>query len=392
MRRSFSIPVVVFLLVRVSILLALPYDGLRGYGDFNHFYNLAALPGLPYLHYWAEFPPLFPFLSELLLAVSGGQEHIYSYLLILLLFAADLGSLLLFSRLAARLEAQTPAPAWRALIYAAILGGLAYTWWYFDSLAVFFTLLALELSFSRRPPALAGAALGLGILTKLFPALLLPALWRWLPARRAAWVSGVGLGLAIAVYGGLLAASPQYTLASLQSQAAKGSWETPWALLDGNFATGNFGPEVERLDPAKALAPMGNPARIPAWAGLPVFGALGLLLWLRFRPTAPREALAFAGLTWVIFLLWSPGWSPQWVLYLVPLILLALPERLALLLAGALLLVNLLEWPVMLSRGYFQSLPLTILLRTLLLALLGVQFWVESRAQLPGQQKRIEGG
>ena len=375
-----ALPLLVYLFVRVPLMLALPYDGLRGYGDFIHFFDLASLPGLPYLQYWAEFPPVFPFLSELLLALSGGQEHVYSYLLILLLFAADLGSLLLFARLEARLNDRPSA--WRAVIYAAILAGLAYSWWYFDSLAVFFTLLALELSFSRRSPVLAGGALALGILTKLFPVLLLPALWRWLPARRAAWISAAAAALVIAVYGGLWAASPQYTQASLQSQSAKGSWETVWALLDGNLQTGNFGPEIERLDPAAAALPMGNPPIVPPWASLVVFGALGLLLWLRSRLRNPpdlRAVLAFAGLTWVIFLLWSPGWSPQWILYLLPLILLVLPDRLALLLTGAFVLVNLLEWPLMLSRGFFQALPLTIILRALLLALLGLQFWQETR-------------
>ena len=248
-----TLPVAVFLFVRLSILLALPIDGLRGYGDFYHFFNLASLPGLPFLQYWAEFPPVFPFLSEIILALSGGQEHVYTYLLALLLLAADLGSLLLFIRLAARLDDQSSS--WRPLIYAAALGGLAYAWWYFDSLAVFFTLLALELAFSRRSAVLSGLALGLGILTKLFPILLLPALWRWLPPRRAAWISAAAAGLVIAVYGGLWAASPAFTLASLQSQSAKGSWETVWALLDGNLQTGNFGAEIERLDPATAALP-----------------------------------------------------------------------------------------------------------------------------------------
>jgi hypothetical protein len=74
-------------------------------------------------------------------------------------------------------------------------------------------------------------------------------------------------------------------------------------------------------------------------------------------------------------LLWSPGWSPQWVLYLLPIILLVLPEREALLLSLALVLINLLEWPLLLSRGYNWGLWLTIPGRALLLALLAVECW-----------------
>ncbi|HMN62178.1 MAG TPA: hypothetical protein PJ988_17540 [Anaerolinea sp.] len=375
------LPAILFLFVRVSILLALPFDGLRGYGDHLHFFNLAALPGLPYLHFWVEFPPLFPFLLKAVYALSGGVEHAFTYLLVFLLTAADLGSVILFTRLAARLD-DSPA-VWRGVLLAGLLAALPYTWWYFDSLVLFLVLLAFEWAFSRKPAALAGVALGLGILTKLFPALILPALWRWLPPRRAAALSAAALLLTVAVYGGLWAASPQFTRASLQSQSAKGSWETVWALVDGNLHTGNFGPEIERLDPAAASRPVGNPPRVSPWISLAVFSLLGAWLFWRFHPTSLVQVLSFAGLTWVIFLLWSPGWSPQWVLYLFALILLTLPERLALLLSGLLVLVNLLEWPLLLSRGLFYSLPATVLLRTLLLLLLAWIWWQGSRTASP---------
>jgi hypothetical protein len=379
-RKPPPLPVWIFILIRAVLLLALPFEGLRGYGDHVHFFNLAALPGLPYLHYWAEFPPVFPFLSELLYTLSGGVEHVYSYLLIFLLTLADLGSLLLFLRLSRRIDASDDP--WRGLLYAALLGGLAYTWWYFDSLAVFLTLLAAQLALSNRKGVWGGLALGLGILTKLFPALLLPALWKFLPRKRAITITIVSLALTLLVYGGLWLASPEFTSASLRSQSAKGSWETAWALLDGNWMTGNFGPESERLDPATALLPRGNPPVINSWLRLAVFAAAGLVLFLRSRLDDPRRALAFAGLTWAVFLLWSPGWSVQWLLYLIPLILLTLPQRLAVLLGAALVFANLLEWPVLLSRGMFSMLPLTILLRTLLLVLLAVVWWQESQPEM----------
>lgn len=376
---SWSIPlaILVFIFARVPILLAATFDGLRGYGDFIHFYTLAALPGLPFIHYWSEYPPVFPFLSSALYALAGGKEHVYVYLLVMILFAADLGSLNLVVKMEELIFPQSSG--WRSLLYAAVLGGLAYAWWYFDSLAVFFALLALYLALSRRSAPLAGIALGLGILTKLFPALILPALWRKLPLPRAAAITLTALGLSAAVYLGLWAASPTYTSASLRSQAAKGSWETVWALLDGNLHTGNFGPEEERLDPATASMPRGNPARVSPWVSLLAFAALGLLIFWKAPPNNadPLATLHFTGLTWVIFYLWSPGWSPQWALYLLPLILLTLPERLAPLLAALIVIVNLLEWPLLLSRGMFSALPLPILLRTALLLLLGLTWWQE---------------
>ncbi|TLN26689.1 hypothetical protein FDZ74_01690, partial [bacterium] len=63
-----------FLLARIVLFLALPLEGLHGYGDFVTFFSVAQIPGWPFLNYWVEFPPLFPFLSELLYRLSGGQQ------------------------------------------------------------------------------------------------------------------------------------------------------------------------------------------------------------------------------------------------------------------------------------------------------------------------------
>ncbi len=165
------------------------------------------------------------------------------------------------------------------------------------------------------------------------------------------------------------------TLASLQSQLRKGSWETPWALLDHNLSSGNFGVEIERLDPVNAFKAMGNPARISSWITLIPFGLLGIWIYLHARSRNKRAMVAFLGITWVIFALWSPGWSPQWVLFFLPIILLALPEGKAYLFATALILVSLLEWPFLLSRGYFGGLWITIPLRVVWLIVLGLQLW-----------------
>ncbi len=66
--------------------------------------------------------------------------------------------------------------------------------------------------------------------------------------------------------------------------------------------------------------------------------------------------IAFIGITWVLFLFWSPGWSPQWVLYLIPIILLGLDTKSAFLLCFMLVLITLLEWPTLLAHELFSSL------------------------------------
>ncbi len=75
-----------------------------------------------------------------------------------------------------------------------------------------------------------------------------------------------------------------------------------------------------------------------------------------------------------------PGYSPQWVLYLLPLTLLLLPPRRGILMSIVLLAVNVLEWPVLLARGWFQGLYLLVPVRTLLLLLLTILFYQAMRA------------
>ncbi len=378
-----------FLAARMVLLIGLPLEGLRGYGDLLHFFRLAEL-GVPFFDLWVEFPPLFPFLSRSIYQVAGGQQHVYDYLLVAILTLAQAGSLVLVLRLAGRIHPAEGAMR-RSVVYLLVLMALPYGWWYFDPLAVFAMLLGVWLALEGRPVK-AGLAIGIGALTKLFPLLVLPALWRVWPGRKAGVLTAAALGITGLVYGALFLASPEMTAASVLSQGSKGSWETVWALVDGNLGTGNFGPEEERFEPATAVQARGRPARIPPWITFAIFGGLGLAALFRFSDREAAGVLAFIGLTWALFLLWSPGWSPQWVLYLLPLVLLVLPEREAWLLVPVLILVNLLEWPLLLSRGFFGLLWVTVSLRTFLLLLLAGLFWRVLQAPAAVWDAQIAGG
>lgn len=370
-----------FLASRSLMIIALPLEGLYGYGDFRSFFGLAGM-GLPFFDYWVEFPPLFPFLSTFLYHLAAGREHVYSYLLVFSLSLAQAGSLALFLRLATQIYG-VQAGSRRVWVYFAIITGLAYGWWYFDPLPVFLMLLGLVWLLEGRDLQ-AGLSLGLGALTKYFPVLVLAVAWRYRPMRKAWLATTITLGAVLAVWLSLYLLSPDMTTASFRSQASKGSWETVWALIDGNLHTGNFGPLLERFDPLTADLARGNPARLSPWLTLPIFAALGAWFYRRAKPAQSsdivgktaiyQKAVSFLGFVWCLFLLWTPGYSPQWVLYLVPLILLALPAREAYLITAALILVNLLEWPLLLSRGYFSSLWITIAIRTFLLVLLAISF------------------
>jgi hypothetical protein len=383
-RNSLWFVLSLFIGFRLMMLMAWPAETLTRHGDYQYYYNLAALSDvghLPFLDYWAEYPPIFPFLSVALYQLGGGVFKNYALLLSLAMLAFETGSLVLLYRMASEIRDRIQA-TWVCGVYVALFIPVFIWLGTFEAMTAFFVLLTL-FALRRDQSWLSGIAIGLGAATKVLPLLLLATVWRtrgW----RAALVSGLlALLVCLAVLGPLLILSPNYTLASLQSQGAKSSWQTVWALLDGNTAnTGIFGPVTDHFDPVKARTQLYNPSRLPAWLTLIPFALLGLFIFTRPVLRDAHDPFIFAALTFTIFFLWAKGWSPQWQIFLVPLLLLSLPLHSAALFVLALGFVNLLEWPVLLSRGLTELLPLTIVVRTIVLVLLAWELY-QQMTRLP---------
>lgn len=373
-------PFFLFATFRLSLLAFWPGDQLARWSDYDYYFEIARWIDqgrLPYIHYWVEYPPLFAYLSVALYLLTPNYPA-YANSLGLVQLAFEIGSLVLLYRLARRARGEERA---ERLIWAyALLFAPVAAWWLsFDAIATFFLLLAVErwLAGRRIQSAL---AMGVGGLVKWFPLLFLPVAFRfrrnW---RKAIGYAAVALGVLAVVFGLLAALSPAYTLASLRSLGSRASWQTVWALLDGNLGTGAY--NANRLDPAAAALPQGNPPRVPTWLVTLIFGVLYLWLWTRTRDTRnPRTVIQFATLTIVIFFLWSRGWSPQWLGMLAPFLLLSLPMERAVLYAVVLTFISIAEWPVLLSRGMNRWLYLTVPLRTGLFVALGVGLWRRVKA------------
>jgi len=362
----------ILIAMRLMLLVALPLEGIQGYGDFRHFFELAWLAvdgggGLPFITHWVEFPPMFPFISVGIYILAGGVEYRYVYLLALVMLAFDAGCLVLFQRLAGKFTSAGNAErvGWIYLVYLMLP---AFGWWTFEPIGVFLALLTF-LFILEDKPVQAGVAAGLGILTKLIPALPLLGLWakrRWKAALTATLLAFMLAAIAVIP---LFREGGAFAKASLQAQFTKGSWETVWALFDRNLTTGSYGPIEEHLSLDAGLISRGNPSRIPHW--IPTLLAAGVGLWLFLRMKGDiGSLLRIITAAWCMMFLWSKGWSPQWLAYLIPFLLLALPLREALVFSMALMLTSLAEWPLLLSRGRFDLLWITVPLRTIVLLLL----------------------
>jgi uncharacterized membrane protein len=242
-------------------------------------------------------------------------------------------------------------------------------------------LLAMALSsaalwaWARCRPVGAGVLIGLGAAAKLYPALLLVPLLvlavrtrRWAPAVAAGaaaavtWLA-VNVPIALAYYRGW----QEFYAFSIQRPTER---STLWAvgktlLTDGTKATD-----------ATYWVPPGAAVAAAFVLGLALVAWLGLT-----APARPRVAqLAF--LTVLAFLLTTKVWSPQYSLWLVPLLALARPRwRLALVWQGTEILVWILTLTLLLGLEPDQSahgvgyggLILVLLARdALLLALAGL--------------------
>jgi hypothetical protein len=375
---GFSLILTLFFTSRLMMLLAFPPENLIFYGDYQHYFNLADLTRrdfYPFFHYWYEFPPIFPYLNILVYTLAGQQLKNYILLLAFALLLVECGNLYLLYQLAltlyGRMQAQTIA--W---IYTALFIPVFFWLGNFDALTAFFILLALY-SLSKNRSKMLAASLGLGVMVKYLPIVLLATVWRAKGFKAARLYGAAILAISLIIFGPFLLGNSTFTLASLRAQAGKSSYETIWALIDGNTTTGNFGPLADHFNPAKAAVPLNQPARIPTWLSLIPFGLIGLYMLTRPRAAADAnlDAVIFTTLTFTIFFLWSPGWSPQWQTFLVPLLLLSFPEKRAVLFIIALGFINFLEWPVILSRGLNSLLPITIIARTLLFILLTVELY-----------------
>lgn len=386
---NFSLIFILFLTSRLMMLLAFPSESLIAYGDYLHYFNVAdmsrpegctfaigtAARCFPYIDYWYEFPPIFAYLNIGIFYLASWQLKNYVILLGLVLLIAECGNLFLLYRLASILYGPVRATniAW---IYTALFIPIFFWLGNFDALTTFFILLALYALMQSRS-ILLPLALGLGTMVKFLPIILLATVWRTKGLKPMLGYAAATILISLVIFGPFALINSEQTLASLRAQAGKSSYQTVWAIVDGNNTTGNFGPLIDHFDPARAGQSVNNPARIPTWLTIIPFGLLGLFIFTRPQtlPNRNLDIVIFTTLTFIIFFLWSQGWSPQWQTFLIPLLLLSFVEKRAVLFIIVLGFINFLEWPVILSRGLNQLLPITILARTFILVLLVVELY-----------------
>jgi uncharacterized membrane protein len=209
----------------------------------------------------------------------------------------------------------------------------AYTNW--DLAAVALTMLGMW-AWSRSRPIVAGVLIGVGVATKLYPVLILLALL--LCAARAGRLRAWLLTAGASVVGFCLAYLPAWVLtrpfpfpdASCPTARPLSAWRFFWSLNQTRVADWDslwFLLEHLRGKPLDAAGACGSAPAVlngaVAVAGIAVVGACSLLVLA--APRRPR-VMQIAFLLVAGFLLVNKVDSPQYVLWLVPLAVLARPR------------------------------------------------------------------
>jgi uncharacterized membrane protein YqjE len=431
--RDFILLLILFVTFRVLTLAAFRPGGLvLDFSDFYWYREFAQLTRQGYYPYdtlWTTYPPLFPFVMIAIYQMSAllppwEFPNLWFTLLLggfFLLF--EIGNFILLYLFALKLYPPTNEngttsgfqntfrPCW---IYAVLFVPVYTLTGWFESYPLFFFLLSLYLLLQKRP-YLSALFTGIGFMIKLIPLILMPVAVQIIskvryelkirdykleivkhsknaPSTNSNFsflishfslpfdLPRIAIYLAIFLITVVIIAAPFYLmnsnliLGSQQITGARQPWETVWALIDGNYDYGVIPLDMRNL----AWTPTDAPStRIP-W--LPVTIIFGLIYAFFYtRPLdwrRPRHALAFVGFTLCLFMLWSKGYSPQWLGWPLFFMALLLPNLRGVIYAIILSLMNIIE-----ANFYFIMFPeerwlfaATVLIRTFLLIVLAIEF------------------
>ena len=383
--REFALILILAMALRaMAVLVFRPGGYLGDMSDFSYYRLLLGMTNqgyYPLVHFWTEYPPVFPWLMlgiyRLSLLIPPWVEPgTWFYLLLgIVLVVVEAGNLITLYAIGRRLYGNDERAVRLCWIYTALLIPILTVFGWFDGLALLFLLLAVLFTLDRRPIA-AGVAAGVGFMTKLVPIAALPAAFLHLNrlSQRAKLLIATALVILL-IAAPFLATGPDYLWQSLKSPVLRSTWETVWALIDGYYSYGVAG-GVDRFDPQMAGGAQ-HPTQLPWLAITIAFCLFYLYLFTRRVDWQDRRrVVAFTALTQNLLTLYFKGYSPQFLVMLLPFVLLLIPGWRKIAYVLLLSAVNLAEYPI-----YFVLLPDqhwllagTVLTRTLILVILSVEY------------------
>jgi hypothetical protein len=168
--------------------------------------------------------------------------------------------------------------------------------------------------------------------------------------------------------------NPRLVWGAFSMSGVRVPWETVWALLEGEFGYGIIPLDMRDI----TWVPTNGPGSSLPWLWIALaFGLVYLFAYTRpFDWRVPRNLVAFSGFTLTLFMLYSKGYSPQWLGWVLVMVALLLPNLRGAFYAVVTGLLNLVE-----ANIFFIIVPdahwllfVTVGLRTLIFVLLAAEF------------------
>lgn len=394
--------VVLFVFMRLTILFFFTPQGLiNAYSDYYYYFRTAQMSDqgyYPFINMWYEYPPLLAYLPLAVYRLTQaiipvGDIYSFGYqlfarLLGLVFLIFETGVLILLYEIASEVWGRSKA-IWLGWVYS-VLSLPMFIWLYAHQVVVIFFIMLAIFWFITKKYWASAVALGLGVAAKLVPiVLLLPVVkFFWPRYRKAILYSSVVMILFLIQYVPfIINQGGPWVVASFNAISKVGSYGTIWAVMDGNWGPGTYGPLTTRIDFSQAAITNSNPGILPGWIILLVFALFYGLFF--FRPndvSDPKQFIWFSTLTLIVFFLYIKGWSPQWAVMLVPILLLSFPDHLGLTLNLLLTTFVFLEWPLNAVLGVKSIAIIIIMGRTILfisvLVLLVRRMWLSQSRNL----------
>lgn len=407
----------------MTLILYRPGGYVVDWNDYYFFRGWAQLTDygyFPYIDFWMEHPPLFPWLVVLAYKLSSSipswpdPNLAFSLVFGSILLVFEIGNLALVYLIGRRfLKPDTTIKA--CWIYSALFMPIFFWTAGFDAYPLFFLLLSLYFVL-RGNPVLAGICSGIGFMIKLIPILVAPAALASLGnsgvkdssrlpsstngvraliskvlSRKSLLYTGCLVVTAGAIALPFVLANPDVFRASFQSMLSRTSWETIWALMDGYYSGGGVADPHTRFDLSTALK-QNHTSSLPWLWITATFAVFYSFVWTRrIDWLNPSTVIAFVGLTINVFVLYSKGYSPQFLVYLLPFIVLLMPNFKGILYALLLSFINILEYPVALVvlPDSTWLLVTTVLARTGIVLSLSWEYWSIVRSTSDVLRSRI---
>ncbi len=348
--------------------------------NWYHLFDPVRIGFIPYVDFQVGYPVL-GFIPYGLLALSYTSELIYGYVMRYINLALLSISLFAIYKVVNKHRGQRDALFTLLALVVSVSIVIANPYandvivLCFFSLALFFLM--------RKSPRLCGLLMGLAIFAKIYPLLLLPIFlaffknWR----ERLSLLTSLVLSVLLLNFF-FLVLNPYVWCETFFGNTGRGPWETIWAVLSGYYSHGG----VERMHPyfegfftyaqleqIYPLSPADHAFYLYSNSAIPL--AMSLLLVLSFIVPlvlfTKKRILEVIGLSSSLFFIASKGYSPQFSIFVIPLLALSVPGKkkfvlISLLDAATILqMMNWSGWFAPFGEGLF--LPYAVFLRTVVL-------------------------